>query len=81
MAPAMPPHSKFTWVFKTKTSGLSKQGLPSRVGAWASPTLFKVPKVKNEKPERKKFIFNGNITSTTNCIDVIGTIQPKNELF
>lgn len=49
----MPPHSRFTCVFKTKTSGLSNEGRPSKLGAWASPMLFKVPKVKNEKPKRK----------------------------
>lgn len=53
IAPATPPQSKFMWVFKTKTLGLSDEGLPRRVGAWESPTLFKVPKVKNETPEKQ----------------------------
>lgn len=53
IAPAMPPHRRFTCVFKTKTSGLSNEGLPSRLGACVSPMFFKVPKVKNERPENQ----------------------------
>lgn len=68
MAPATPPHSRFTWGFRTSTSGLSDDGRPKSSGAWARPRLLSVPKVKKEKPvctgER---MFKGkNDANTTN---------------
>lgn len=50
MAPATPPQSKLTWVFRIRTSGLSEEGRPSVSGKCFKPRLFRVPKVKNEKP-------------------------------
>lgn len=50
MAPAIPPQSRLTCVFRTQTSGLSEDGRPSISGKCFKPRLFRVPKVKNEKP-------------------------------
>lgn len=89
IVPAMPPHSRFTCVFKTKTSGLSKEGLPSKAGAWASPTLFKVPKVKNENPERQNVALSQqNVTArlkTMHNLAIVKHLQSptnfKNEYY
>lgn len=54
IAPATPPHSRLMWVFRTRTSGLSRDGFPRSSGKWASPRLFSVPNVKNENPGRNQ---------------------------
>lgn len=51
-APATPPQSRLMWLFRTRTSGLSEEGRPSSSGKCFRPRLFRVPKVKNERPGR-----------------------------
>lgn len=61
MAPATPPHSRLTCVFRTRTSGLSRDGFPRSSGKWASPRLFNVPNVKKENPGRNKKINKNSV--------------------